>query len=99
MATKKKNAKRKTNEKAKAKTPPQPNAKARAKTAKSKPKAAPKKVVSKQIPPMALAAADDPTGCCTFTNSAGQIMMRDMRQSQCSKMPNSTFTVGVKCNG
>ena len=47
-----------------------------------------------------MAAADaDPTGCCTFTNSAGQLMMRNMRQSQCAKITGSTFEAGIKCNG
>jgi len=101
MATKKKDAKGKTTKaKAAAKAaPPKTKAKTKAAAAKSKSKPAAKKAAPKGTPRMALAAADDPIGCCTFTNSAGQIMMRDLRQSQCAKMPNSTFTAGVKCNG
>ena len=73
-----------------------PSKKAARKTAmKAARKTAPKSTGLK-----ALSATDnDPMGCCTFTDSAGQIITRDMRRSQCSRISGSSFTVGVSCNG
>ena len=63
-------------------------------TAKSMPKkkAAPRKKAT-------MAAADpNPTGRCTWTNSAGQIQCRDgLTKTQCAKIPNSVFTPGGVC--
>jgi len=48
---------------------------------------------------LAAAPSDDPMGCCTWTNSGGQLMMRNMKKSHCAKITGSTFEAGVKCNG
>src|ERR1039458_4017653 len=86
MATKKKSTPSKTAAKKAVKPAGKPKRKPVAAKATNKKAPATKK--------MALAAAVDPMGCCTFTNSAGQIMMRNMRQSACSKITGSTFEAG-----
>jgi hypothetical protein len=108
MAAKKKTAKPKTRTVkpktktiAKTKVKPAPKKGAKSK-GKSKPAKAKAKTRGTKPPTRAMvlaAASDDPMGCCTWTNSAGQLMMRNMRQSQCAKISGATFEAGVKCNG
>jgi len=101
MATKKKSSRPKTAaKKAAAKTKSKAPGKART-AQKAAPKAkrkAPSKTRAAKVNAV-LAADSDPMGCCTFTNSAGQIQMRNMKQSMCSKISGSTFEAGIKCNG
>ena len=91
MAAKKKATRSKTAAKKAVKAPVKTKRKVAAKTA------ARKRPAAKRF--AADAAVGDPMGCCTFTNSAGQIQMRNMRQSQCAKITGSTFEAGIKCNG
>ena len=102
MATKKKTAKPKTKTKTSAKAKPSAKAAAKSKTKAKSPNAKSKGRSTKPTAEtVALAAgpSDDPMGCCTWTNSGGQLMMRNMKKSQCAKITGSTFEAGVKCNG
>ena len=95
MATKRTSKAAKT----KAKSAPKTAAakKAAAKKAGAK-KAAAKKSAPKPSPAKreAITAAPDPMGCCTWTNSAGQIIRRDMRKSQCT-FTGAIFVPDVSC--
>ena len=102
MATKEKTAKPKTKTKTSAKAKPSAKAAAKSNTKTKSPNAKSKGRSTKPTAEtVALAAgpSDDPMGCCTWTNSGGQLMMRNMKKSQCAKITGSTFEAGGKCNG
>ena len=47
--------------------------------------------------PVAVAAADDPVGACSWVDASGQNHCKVTTQSLCKNIPGSTFDAGKQC--